>query len=300
MTGSPALNTMNAPKWAAVVSGTVWKRWGVSGAGLLEAEYVRGPLIIWAKPGSGEEEDAPKIEAPKPDALALRVVELNTARQWEKVGQAARWKVRASVRWKTRRRNQEGRALDTLAHFADLRRLRRPTLYGRGRIVSVRVSPESRLDLEARRITEESQRLVFEEGGAVTFEACVSPAVARRTAKRLLLPEHPARALASSLREYVEYLTDFLRGEKEPGPLLALALYTRDECAGRFAFVHARLMRSNRAYALLEFVSKVGRVARNTGASLRQKTAIRRTRPPRPTFAPSCPPSAPLAPPVTC
>lgn len=103
MTGSPGLNTMNAPKWAAVVSGTVWKRWGVSPSGLLEAEYVRGPLIVWAKPGSGEEE-GPQIEAPKPDALALRVLEVNTARQWEKIRAAARGKVRPSVRWKDRRR----------------------------------------------------------------------------------------------------------------------------------------------------------------------------------------------------
>lgn len=77
MTGLQTLNTC-PQKWAAVVSGTVWKRWGLSPAGTLEAETVRGPLIVWASPKTGEKEDAPALEAPKPTPLDLRVWAVNT------------------------------------------------------------------------------------------------------------------------------------------------------------------------------------------------------------------------------
>lgn len=86
-----------------MVSGTVWKRWGLSPSGTLEAETVRGPLIVWASPKPGEKEDAPALEAPKPTPLDLRVWAVNTAAHFEKFRKAARGRVRASVRWKTRR-----------------------------------------------------------------------------------------------------------------------------------------------------------------------------------------------------
>lgn len=100
MTRLPALNTHSPQKWAAVVSGTVWKRWGLSPSGTLEAETVRGPLIVWASPKPGEKEDAPALEAPKPTPLDLRVWAVNTAAHFEKFRKAARGHVAPSGRWR--------------------------------------------------------------------------------------------------------------------------------------------------------------------------------------------------------
>ena len=89
MTGPLRLNMHGAQKWAAVVSGTVWKTWGLSPAGTLEAEALRGPLIIWAKPTPGEGGEAVKLEAPKPSPLEVRVMTLNTAAHFERFRRAA-------------------------------------------------------------------------------------------------------------------------------------------------------------------------------------------------------------------
>ena len=79
MTGPLALNAYSPQKWAAVASAAVWKRWALSPAGTVEAEALRGPLIIWAKMTPGEVGDGLRLEAPKPSLLDLRVSALNTA-----------------------------------------------------------------------------------------------------------------------------------------------------------------------------------------------------------------------------
>ena len=48
MTPGLPLNTAHAHTWAAVVSGTAWKRHILEDGGTLTAEYARGPLIFWA------------------------------------------------------------------------------------------------------------------------------------------------------------------------------------------------------------------------------------------------------------
>lgn len=101
MPGISALNTPTPQKWAAVVSGQVWKRWGLSPEGQLEAQTIRGPVIVWARATVCGEEEGPKLEAPKPTPLDLRVWAVNTTAHFEKFRKAARGKVRASVRWKT-------------------------------------------------------------------------------------------------------------------------------------------------------------------------------------------------------
>lgn len=133
MTSLNASSTYGPLRGAALVSGTFWKRWGVSSAGTLEAETVRGPLIIWAKPAAKEE--APKLEDPQPTPLEGRVIGLNTAAHFARFFFAARRKVRHSIRWKTGRKLKErfitkqivvnGHVLDRLlerypylAHFA--------------------------------------------------------------------------------------------------------------------------------------------------------------------------------------
>lgn len=100
-----AVNTLPAyapHKWAAVVSGVFWKRWALSPSGSLEGQTVRGPLIVWASQKNGEEE-APQVGTPSPSPLELRVLEVNTRAHFEKFRRAAHGKVRASVRWKSRR-----------------------------------------------------------------------------------------------------------------------------------------------------------------------------------------------------
>lgn len=108
MTSLNASSTYGPLRGAALVSGTFWKRWGVSSAGTLEAETVRGPLIIWAKPAAKEE--APKLGDPQPTPLEGRVIGLNTAAHFARFFFAARRRVRHSIRWKTGRKHRNERA----------------------------------------------------------------------------------------------------------------------------------------------------------------------------------------------
>jgi hypothetical protein len=97
MTPGLSLNTAHAHTWAAVVSGTVWKRHTLEDSGTLTAEYMRGPLILWAKqPGESVQADGPAVSA-----LEDRIDRLNTAQVFERFKWAARGKVRHSVRWKS-------------------------------------------------------------------------------------------------------------------------------------------------------------------------------------------------------
>jgi len=103
-----------------VVSGTAWKRHALNDDGLLTAEYTRGPVIVWASTGLEgyskfiSEVVAKAARTPGP-RLEDRIEELNTAQVFERFQQAARGKVRPSVRWKTGRRPRRRRKLEALA-----------------------------------------------------------------------------------------------------------------------------------------------------------------------------------------
>ena len=97
MTPGLRLNTAAAHAWAAVVSGTAWKVHTLAPAGVLTAEYTRGPLILWAtRPGEVVQADGPAVSP-----LEDRIDRLNTAQVFERFKWAARGKVRPSVRWKS-------------------------------------------------------------------------------------------------------------------------------------------------------------------------------------------------------
>ena len=82
MTSGLRLNTAHAHTWAAVVSGTAWKRHTLESGGLLKAEYARGPLILWAtRPGEGEGLQA---DGPAASPLEGQINRLNTAQVFER------------------------------------------------------------------------------------------------------------------------------------------------------------------------------------------------------------------------
>jgi hypothetical protein len=113
MTPGPSLNTALAHTWAAVVSGTAWKRHTLEDGGTLTAEYMRGPLIVWAtRPGESVQADGPAVSP-----LEDRIDRLNTAQVFERFKWAARGKVRPSVRWKTGRRPRRAQKLEGLANL---------------------------------------------------------------------------------------------------------------------------------------------------------------------------------------
>lgn len=111
MTPGLRLNTAHAHPWAAVVSGTAWKRHTLGSGGVLTAEYTRGPLILWAtRPGEGVQADGAAVSA-----LEDRIGRLNTSQVFGRFKWAVRGKVRHSVRWKTGRRPRRLRKLEALA-----------------------------------------------------------------------------------------------------------------------------------------------------------------------------------------
>lgn len=103
MTVSPQLNTHTPNRWAQVVSGETWAEYGVGPAGMIEAKIVRGPLIMWAtKTGDGE--SLPRLHAPTPSPLEVQAARVNVCGHFLAFVRAAHGKVRHSVRWKTGRR----------------------------------------------------------------------------------------------------------------------------------------------------------------------------------------------------
>ena len=94
------------------MSGTAWKSHTLAPSGLLIAEYMRGPLILWAKnPREGKWLQA---DVPAVSALEGRINGLNTAQVLERFKWAAWGAVRPSVRWKTGRPPQHLRKLEAL------------------------------------------------------------------------------------------------------------------------------------------------------------------------------------------
>lgn len=97
------LNTFTPHRWARVVSGDTWAEYTVDAAGLIEAQTVRGPLIVWATK-TGEGESLPPLHAPTPSPLEVQAARVNLHGHFLAFVRAAHGKVRHSVRWKTGRR----------------------------------------------------------------------------------------------------------------------------------------------------------------------------------------------------
>lgn len=236
----PGLQSPNTcpQKWAAVVSGTVWKRWALSPSGALEAQTVRGPVIVWAKPVHGEEE-GPKLEAPKPTPLDLRVWAVNTAAHFEKFrrGKVKRfWKMNTFT-----------------SNLLALGRVRFVLAPGGDKVIK---QEEGKLKRKARSM-------------ALPFAACSKQKeVTGREITRFGEKIKRQKWFKSALR------------------LLEYAALFMGRATGVFAYFITYLL-SSLAWAALELRRRV-------------RPAPRRDRVPRPVHTRPRPPSAPLAPPVTC
>lgn len=99
MRSDPTLNQTPPQLWAAVVSGQTWKTYTLRPFGTLEAEYTRGPLIIWARK-TGEGEALPGVGAPTPSPLETRALEVNTRAHFERAWRGLP-KVKARRTWRT-------------------------------------------------------------------------------------------------------------------------------------------------------------------------------------------------------
>lgn len=294
MSGPLRLNMHSAQKWAAVVSGTVWKTWGLSPSGTLEAKATRGPLIIWAKPTPGEEGEAVKLEAPKPSPLDLRVMALNTAAHFERFRKAARGKVRPSVRWKTGRkvrRARVGEALRGVRRAAHLEERRAAGL--RGFTVTATMRPntaKARREWEEERFLDRLRDIApahWEDinGGIFTCGWNESELQALEEARLEI-----RRGYARDIYEYV-------KSAEAASELVAYLTALEDIEALRLLFPHLDGRRHREAYLsalarLLQRAAYLAHVRRTV------KPAPRRGRLPRPVYARPRPPSAPLAPPV--
>lgn len=263
------------------MSGETWAEYTVGAAGLIEAQTVRGPLIVWATK-TGEGESLPHLHAPTLSPLEVQAARVNTRAHLHGFVRAARLPSRrvGGVRWKTWAKARRKRALESLesrgmrvntrAHaLAFIRGARFNTgahFLGFVQAADGKVRHGVRWKtwaktrkMRARRALEDLENL----GHTYRLAALYVP--------RLTPEEDPAwRALNELLRRISE------RYEYEEAatidPLLYLSLTVQViEAAARRALWAARRVRP---------------------------TFPPRTRLPRPLYARPCPPAAPLAPPV--
>lgn len=281
MTSLNAPSYYTGPKWAAVVSGTVWKRWGVSSAGTLEAETIGGPLIIWAKPAAAKEE-GPKLEDPKPTPLEGRVCALNTAAHFARFFWAARGKVRHSIRWKTGRRIRRAYTLEVFDDIKYLLALEQRKLEGKAGLMGrVAIHPHCNKEKGVKKyfvylsgtsvkIASDYLEMGFDwgTGEEITPEDIYeSGCCYKRIGNDLVLSHAYSTSLSEALFDVCNYLRNKRLTIRQFMALLLAGLYR----AAYLAHVKRRV-----------------------------KPAPRRARIPRPIHARPRPPSAPLAPPVTC
>ncbi len=316
MTPGFPLNTAHAHTWAAVVSGTAWKRHTLEDGGTLTAEYVRGPVIVWASTGlkgyfksvteavakgAANAESAPRL------TLEEHIDHLNTAQVFERFRWAARGKVRHSVRWKTGTRRRRLRKLEALAdlRYAAIMTERRAA--GNHGFMGHSVPRTAKTRREAQKFCEAER---FKDRLRSIFPNCTE---IECDGKTYLVPDIDVELLKiiqqviSTFKAYKvsieRYGIDisFEFNNLDYGDLLPdalrYALITGDTeaLAGIVASVKAR-----RRNQLLSIVALHSLRAAEYRAHLtrRIKPAPRRDRTRRPLYARPRPPSAPLAPPV--
>ena len=297
MTPGLRLNTATAHTWAAVVSGTAWKRHTLAPTGELTAEYTRGPLIVWAtRPG---EEEALQADGPAVSALEDRIDRLNTAQVFEQFKWAARGRVRPSVRWKTGSRPRRLRKLEALEDLryevvmAERRAAGRRGFISRPHSRSARVR---RTETKFYKQEESFDNLcqiapdiqIIEEGLAVP---CPSERI------RKLFEEYRSRIkIYGPIASYWR-----ARASKIEPDFLRYLLLTKDSEALRTYIPYRLIARKphNKLYRkALEKILAVGTLYR-AHLTRRVKPAPRRHRIRRPLHSRPRPPSAPLAPPVS-
>ena len=313
MTGPLALNRYNLQKWVTVASAATWKRWEVNPFGTLEAEALRGPLIIWAKMTPGEVGDGLRLEAPKPSPLDLRVSALNTAAHFERFSRAACGQVRPSIKWRTPRRLQTRLvAAHFLAvmfnlRFEDIKNVlfMYPTIHnidGEERLKKSASTRRFRARLRERkrrfsdftRRSDVSQMSVSEELWPDLNEL-IAEARNERLPERRLLERligglaHGISGFGTSPLAIVSFVKRYVLFDRPEPKTFLRALWQL-----------LREVSSVSKLALREFLRECQLAGYLAYVRRRVKPVPRRDRVPRPVYARPRPPSAPLAPPVTC
>jgi len=305
MTPGLRLNTAAAHTWAAVVSGTAWKRHTLEDGATLTAEYMRGPVIVWGMTGlEGYFKFVSDAVAKAPQSLPLtledQVERLNTAPVFERFRRAARGKVRRSIRWKTGRRPRRLRNLEALAdlrYSAQAADKQAAGLHGLSPYIPAKTA-------KARR---EARRYIRVQGLDKTLQA-IAPAGPGNEAEQ-------ARAVALVLKQinrlvYVAgRISRPLPPAVKPATIEELSRQIMERWSDVMAMAVARkeknaiswlvsALRARRP-TLGEILAAFQRAEYRAHLARRVKPAPRRHRIRRPLYARPRPPAAPLAPPVS-
>ncbi len=283
---APTLNETRAHTWAAVVSGQAWKAHTLRPFDTPHAEYVRGPLIVWAtKPGEGKA--GPHLGQPAPSPLEVAAARLNMRPHFLAFVRAARGKVRHSVRWKTGARRRRRRVLKALDRVR----------YGARLLQQQAEGPRELID----RVASTGER-VFKPHKPRPGDGPQKYAVLFRSGKVNI---HRFRVYLGLDYETGEVITNRELNEagafyrEIEGELILSHTYARTLKEALFLFfewLNGRKRSLRLAFALT--VWHLEREAFRAHLARRVKPVSRRTRPPRPLYARSRPPTAPLAPPV--
>ncbi|WP_407569119.1 hypothetical protein [Deinococcus altitudinis] len=290
MTLGLRLNTTAVHTWAAVVSGTAWKRHTLESGGELTAEYARGPLILWAiRPGEGEGLQA---DGPAVSALEDRIETLNTAQVFERFKWAAKGKVRPSVRWKTGRKPRRLRKLEVLADVAHVALITAWKVSGRRGVVEYIPAKTAKARREDRKFWEAVR---FGERLEDIAPRDEDDAEAVDNWDEMYLQILDVARRAPDLHIELENNRVWRRGLLPD--LLSYALILKDnktiQAIIRLVKKRVRLEASDDKARVLEFLQIY-----RAHLARRVKPAPRRHRIRRPLHSRPRPPSAPLAPPV--
>lgn len=291
-----ALNTYTPHRWARVVSGETWAEYALGESGLIEAQTMRGPLIVWAtKTGGGTRPYLDYVmsfvaslpDVPTASMLELQAARVNTRAHFLAFVRAAHGKVRASVRWKTGARVRRLRKLGTLAMIGCESQ---PNAYGVAQYLNGHGTWSWARTLR-------SDRRILHLCFSIKNESNTSVELVEHLRKNYELIKVEYAWYEEIRREFrdVSYLLP--APEMSQALMYALAVGDMSTVALIFANLKARrgFQRNLREAVALRFLEAAAYRAHITR---RVRPPARRARIPRPLYAQPRPPTAPLAPPV--
>lgn len=294
MKPAPTLNAVQLGRWLRVVDRHVWKAHTINPFGTLEAETMRGPLIVWAtRPGEGE--DLPELGPPRQTPLEVRAQAVNLRAHFLAFQRAAQGKVRHSVRWKTgrnmRRKMFTSCRLDYIYHYAGLsfteQKLELDKIYNHA--------------LRYRWVEEDELSKGFRKGkDRVVYHLSYDYGLLHLDPERVLgiiegvVDKARRGELNIILPSYSRYNMPGTRPERKLSLLEILRFCFYDLTA--FQKVIQTLKANSLPLTLA--LRALEAAAYRVHLSRRVRPVSRRTRAPRPLYARPRPPTAPLAPPV--
>lgn len=310
MTSSPSLNSYTPHRWARVVSGETWAEYGLGPSGQVEAKTLRGPLIVWAtKPGEGE--DLPRLEAPTPSPLEVQAARVNRKAHFLAFVRFAqgRRKTKTGRRvgflrlWRgvSRKARQEAKreALERVEYVA--RMVAHRAAGGRGILCGFAANTaknrrEAEREYQIERFHDRLRNIApahwEDENGNYTNGWNEDYLEELQWLRRGL------RCLSGHIDEVVRAHARNPIDTKELPDGLAFAVLMNDWHAVRAAVRVIKARRSSLAVTLA--LRALEAAAYRAHVTRRVRPPARRSRIPRPIYARPRPPTAPLAPPVTC